>query len=117
MSDREYTEAQLRVCDLYGVNPRPVDPSLRVGVAKNIDTGLWPINGLRHNPQGDTDGWYIWAGGEPSSAPDFFQPLHVRHLRDRCPMVLPYLVLPPGWRFLIAPGHEDVWEDPTLLLP
>jgi hypothetical protein len=32
-----------------------------------------------------------------------------------CPAVLPYLELPPGWRFLIALGHEDVWEDPSLL--
>lgn len=22
---------------------------------------------------------------------------------------------PPGWRFLIAPGHEDVWFDASLL--
>jgi hypothetical protein len=27
---------------------------------------------------------------------------------------MPYLSLPPGWRFLIAPGHEDVWEDQSL---
>ena len=25
--------------------------------------------------------------------------------------------LPPGWRFLIAPGHEDVWYDGSLLDP
>jgi hypothetical protein len=29
--------------------------------------------------------------------------------------VFPYLALPPGWRFLLAPGYEDVWYDPTLL--
>lgn len=34
---------------------------------------------------------------------------------DRCPEVLPYLGLPPGWRFRIAPGHSDVWDDPELL--
>jgi hypothetical protein len=26
-----------------------------------------------------------------------------------------FLGLPPGWRFLIAGEHEDVWEDPSLL--
>lgn len=39
----------------------------------------------------------------------------VAHLRDHAPEVLPYLALPPGWRFLIAPGHEDVWFDEQLL--
>ena len=29
---------------------------------------------------------------------------------------LPYLGLAPGWRFLIAPGYEDVWYDEKLLL-
>ncbi|WP_459213513.1 immunity protein Imm33 domain-containing protein [Paraburkholderia caribensis] len=28
---------------------------------------------------------------------------------------MPYLGLPPGWRFLIAEGYEDVWEDAKLL--
>jgi hypothetical protein len=27
----------------------------------------------------------------------------------------PYLALPPGWRFLIAPDYEDVWFDESLL--
>ncbi|WP_434048948.1 MULTISPECIES: immunity protein Imm33 domain-containing protein [Sorangium] len=26
-----------------------------------------------------------------------------------------FLGLPPGWRFLIADEHEDVWKDPSLL--
>ena len=29
--------------------------------------------------------------------------------------VLPYLGLAPGWRFLLAPGHVDVWFDPATL--
>jgi hypothetical protein len=46
---------------------------------------------------------------------DFFDPLHVSHLDARLPEVVPYLALPPGWRFLLAPGHEDVWYDESLL--
>jgi len=26
-----------------------------------------------------------------------------------------YLGLAPGWRFLVAPNYEDVWEDYDLL--
>jgi len=35
---------------------------LKVGIARNVTSGLMPINGLRHPPEGDTTGWYIWAG-------------------------------------------------------
>ena len=74
-----------------------------------------PINGLRHPPEGDTTGWYIWAGENLSADADFFVPLCVVHLDEWCPEAIPYLGLPPGWRFLIADGHEDVWFDPSLL--
>ena len=43
--------------------------------------------------------------------PDFFDALHVEHLPDWWPEVLPYLALPPVWAFVIAPGYEDVWFD------
>lgn len=115
MRSSVWTKDQIAVCGRYGVDPFTIPADLKVGVARNVKSELLPINGLRHAPEGDTTGWYIWAGEEPSDAPDFFEPLHVRHLVDWCPSVLPYLALPPGWRFLIAPGHEDVWEDPSLV--
>src|SRR6266567_6634911 len=62
-----------------------------------------------------TSGWYIWAGEQLSDDPDFFVPLHVEHLAMSCPAAIPYLALPPGWRFLVAPGYEDVWPDQSLL--
>ena len=86
-----------------------------VGAARNLGTGRFPLNGLRHPPTPTSSGWYLWAGTELSDAPDFFDPLHGVHLTERCPDILPYLALPPGWRFLFAPGHEDVWFDPLLL--
>jgi hypothetical protein len=65
-------------------------------------------------PEGDTTGWYLWSG-ELSQSDDFFEPLHVKHLNERCPEVTPYLGLPAGWRFLLAPNHEDIWYDEALL--
>jgi hypothetical protein len=106
---------QLEVCRRYGVVPVPAPGDMKVGILENVRDGLRPLNGLRHPPTGDTTGWFIWAGEELSDAPDFFRPLHVDHLVDWCPEVIPYLELPPGWRFLLAPGVVDIWLDASLL--
>jgi hypothetical protein len=88
----------------------------KIGISDIALSGAHPINGLRHPPEAGTSGWYIWGGEEFSTAPHFFKPFHIHHLQERCPGVLPYLALPPGWRFLIGPGHEDVWYDSSLLM-
>lgn len=75
----------------------------------------WPLNGLRHPAGHGMNGWYVWRGEELGQADGFFEPLHARHLAEWSPDVMPYLALPCGWRFLLAPGHEDVWYDATLL--
>lgn len=72
-------------------------------------------NGLRQPLKDDTTGCYIWVGEELSDDPNFFNPLHVKHLDQWCPEAIPSLALPPGWRFLFAPEYEDVWKDATLL--
>lgn len=86
-----------------------------MSIARNVHSALWPANGLRHTEEDDTSGWYIPAREDLPDDDDFFAPLHVEHLRQWRPQVLPYLELPPGWRFLIAPGYEDVWFDKDLL--
>lgn len=112
---RDVSADQLAVCHRVGADFVPAPPEAMAGVAVEVGTGRLPLNGLRHPVEGTTCGWYIWAGEEPSEEPDFFQPLHVDHLAERCAAVLPYLGLAPGWRFLIANDHEDVWYDPSLL--
>ncbi|GCD96029.1 immunity protein Imm33 domain-containing protein [Embleya hyalina] len=112
----ETDRKQRQLCSEHQVPWSPPVLGSIVGVARDVGAGGWPINGLRHPIEGTTCGWYLWAGeGEMDQDPDYFQPVHVDHLFDRCPRVLPYLGLPPGWRFLIAPGHSDVWHDPELL--
>ncbi len=107
--------AQKKICKKYEVAYYSSPPYLKVGIALNVRDGIIPINGLRHIPEGDTTGWYIWAGEEFSDDPDFFKPLHVKHLSKWCPKVLKYLGLPPGWRFLVVDDYEDVWHDKSLL--
>jgi hypothetical protein len=106
---------QMAICKKYGAQFQETPCDQKVGVALNVRDGVVPINGLRHAPTGGTSGWYIWAGGEPSAADDFFKPLHASHLKEWCPQVIKYLGLSPGWRFLIVNDHEDVWFDPDLL--
>ena len=106
---------QKEVCQQYGSVYLPCGDYLKVGISKDFDGRKFPINGLRHPPQGDTTGWYIWSGEEFSTDPDFFVPLHSIHLNERCPQVMKFLGLGVGWRFLFAPGQEDVWFDPNLL--
>ena len=107
--------AQASVCERFGVVPAPTQVGDRVGISPNVLSGLLPINALRHRAENDTSGWYIWAGEELSDDPSFFVALHVEHLEEWCPGILPYLALPPGYRVLLAPEFEDVWFDQALL--
>jgi hypothetical protein len=112
----EPSRDQREVCARFSVTPDVPNDNSKLGIALNVRDGeAWPLNGLRHPPEQDTNGWYIWAGEEPDEADDFFQPLHVLHVAEWRPQALPYLALPAGWRFLLAPGHEDVWFDASLL--
>ena len=98
-----------------GLRPQAVSPVQLAGVARDAVQGFWPLNGLRHTPSGDYSGWFLWGGPSLSDAPDYFQPQYIGHLAEALAEILPYLDLPPGWRFLIAPGYEDVWFDESLL--
>ncbi|WP_266226637.1 MULTISPECIES: hypothetical protein [Paraburkholderia] len=108
-------EQQRAVCQRFRTQFSACDMHLKLGVSLNVKSGVRPLNGMRINADRGTNGWFIWAGETFSQDPDFFVPLHGEHLKEWAPLALPYLALPPGWRFLIAEGYEDVWEDLTLL--
>lgn len=109
------TIQQQALCNQHGVEWCEAQSELKLGIALATLDGRMPVNGLRHPPEGDTTGWYLWAGEQWSDDPDFFQPLCVAHLEQYCPLALKYLGLPPGWRFLTDGTHEDVWYDAALL--
>lgn len=100
---------QAAVCARFGVALDVPAAGDKVGIALGSLRSR-PLHALRHSPGNGTCGWYVWAG-DISEAPDFFSPLHVSHLHEHVPELLPYLGLPPGWRVLLAPGHEDVWYE------
>ena len=115
MNDSVHRTAQRELCRKYNAEFLSSPCDYKIGVSQTVRKGLVPINGLRHPPEGDTTGWYIYAGETLSEAPDFFKPIHVEHLEDWCPQAIRYLGLAPGWRFLIDGDYEDVWFDRSLL--
>ncbi len=111
-------DIQKEICNKYGFKFEPCDLDLKVGVSIDIkEKGIsMPIHALRHPAQGDTTGWYIWSG-DYNEDEDFFKPMHASHLKEHCPLILPYLGLASGCRVLIAENgnYVDVWEDLSLL--
>lgn len=99
---------QQDICRKYGMTP--VAPESMVAVAIS-SIGQMPIYGTRIElPEGGNVSWFVHCG-EHSSAADFYKPLHVEHLKERLPLVLKYLYLPPGSKFIIDnQGYEDVWQ-------
>ncbi|MDQ1818162.1 hypothetical protein RBA41_33175 [Massilia sp. CCM 9210] len=105
------TKLQSALCEKYGSEFLPPDPALKLGLARQTLRSM-PISGVRICPENGTSGWYIY-GGDHSDAADFYSPLHHSHLSVELPMVIPYLALAPGFRFIIDDeGYEDVWYEP-----
>lgn len=104
---------QRDICQRFGAEFTPPEPDQKVGIALNTLTSD-PLHAVRISSGNGTCGWYIYSG-EHSTDPDFYQSLHVAHLNEYCPSIVPYLALPSGWRVMLAPDYEDVWFDGGLL--
>jgi len=115
LNESEIRLNQKEVCKKFKTSFCECSLDLKVGLSKGARDGLIPLNGLRHTPDQGTTGWYIYAGLEFSSDDGFFEPIHAAHLITSAPHLLQYLGLPPGWRFLLAENHEDIWFDESLL--
>tara|TARA_B110001452_G_C15179037_1_gene409570 strand:- start:366 stop:716 length:351 start_codon:yes stop_codon:yes gene_type:complete len=114
MINKEIELHRRNICNKFKASYLESPDQCKVGISLNVKDNIVPINGLRHPPQGDSTGWYIWAG-EYSEDTDFFKPLHVCHLKDWSDVIDQFLGLGPGWRFLIAGDYIDVWYDESLL--
>ena len=92
----------------------PLDPKSTLGFALSTE-GKRPINGLRHRPVNNTNGWYVWCREDSSASAEFFSPLCVEHIYKNHPELIGALRLAPGFRFVIAGDYVDVWYNESLL--
>jgi hypothetical protein len=112
--DESFRTRQTEFCKRNDYNCDITAEHEKLGFAKQT-LGQTPINGLRHPREDGTSGWFIWCGEEFSTDDHFFDPLHAAHLQEYCPAVIELLGLPPGFRFLKAGDHLDIWFDESLL--
>ncbi len=108
-------DIQRSICRRFGATFDPPQPRSRLGIALQT-MGRVPIHGVRIPITPPACGWYVWAGDTWSAEPDFYQPLCVDHLETHCNGALPFLALPPGWRFLTdGKGYSEAWFDEDVL--
>ncbi|MGY5766295.1 immunity protein Imm33 domain-containing protein [Brachybacterium sp. DNPG3] len=98
------------MCRRFGLAETVPEPKVALALSS---IGATPVYGTRIAlEEGDDVSWFLHCG-EYSEAADFYQPVHLEHLPELLPIVLPYLRLPPGARFIIdADGYVDVWLEP-----
>lgn len=105
---------QKRICRMYRTEYTPPEPGSNLGIALST-MEQEPIEGVRLQVEKGTCGWYI-HGGEYLAADDFCDSLCVDHVFERCRLALPFLGLPPGWRFRTdTEGTFEAWFDAAVL--
>ena len=105
------------ICSAYGSRFMPPAPLDKVAVALGT-VGQQPLNARRVSPERGACGWYIWGGegGGRSGHPGFFQTIPVAHLLERCPQMMPFLALAPGWRVRLAADGLEI-KPPHAVAP
>ena len=103
-------EIQQRICAKHCAPFFECSDDDRAGIAL-ASLKSEPIYGARERNEDGTTSWYVW-GGPYSTVEDFFQPICAGHIRELLPEAVPYLALPPGYKFIIdRSGFEDVWLE------
>lgn len=111
---RDQIQDQRQICIKNGALPNPPRHSDTLHIARKT-VGMLPINGLRRPSKNGDCGWYIWCGYEPPEESEFFQEMELTPFLKKMPELEKFLALPPGYRFLLAGAHVEVWYDSGLL--
>ena len=112
------TRSPREICAAFGSDFVPPAPLDKVAVALNtLDQS--PLNARRVSPERGACGWYVWGGegGSRSRTAGFFQTLQVAHLLERCPQIIPFLGLAPGWRVRLTEMGPEITPPHALPPP
>ncbi len=86
----------------------PVSHSL-MAISWLFNPAVPPFVGTRGDPKHKSSGWHLWSGDpHDDSRLDRHNLVHAHHLVDALPEIAPYLALPSGYSFAIAPGTEQL---------
>lgn len=111
------SDAQFAICKKLKVKPQRPWAFGRALMGGSLQPDVWPVYGVRSLPRPDRGdcGWTFWTGDSDMSRAakkSKFEIIEVQAIGDRCPAVVPYLALPPGWAFVLGPdGSADVYEN------
>ncbi len=98
------------VCLRCGSQCRFIDEETMVAIAAST-IGNSPVYGVRLEAAPGAVEWFLWCG-EHRDDVDFYAPYHAKHLVEMLPLVVPYLALEPGFKFIVDDaGYEDVWRE------
>lgn len=103
------TRSPQEICTAHASPFVPPSPLDKVAVALNT-LEHQPLNARRITPERGICGWYIWGGkgGRHARAAGFFETLPVAHLLERCPQIMPFLALGPGWRVSLGVHGPEI---------
>ncbi|MGV3620670.1 MAG: immunity protein Imm33 domain-containing protein [Archangium sp.] len=111
------SDAQFAICKKKKVKPQRPWAFGRALMGGSLQPDVWPVYGVRSHPRPDRGdcGWTFWTGDSDMSRAakkSKFEIIEVQAIGERCPAVVPYLALPPGWAFVLGPdGYADVYEN------
>ncbi len=98
------------ICLRYGSQCCFIDEGTMVAIAAST-IGNSPVYGVRLEAAPGAIEWFLWCG-EHRDDVDFYAPYHAKHITEMLPLVVPYLALEPGFKFIVDDaGYEDVWRE------
>ena len=94
-------EKEFEICQRFGSSVQTPEPDQKVGIALST-LSLKPLNALRHQPEGETCGWYIWGGKND---------LKTQHFSNRCTFRIYQNIVCSYCRISLLPlGSEFYWH-------
>ncbi len=101
---------QKKICKKFGLSYEPCDGEQFLYISSNIKDGNMPIEGKRYIEEDDFCGWYIWSGEEPNEK-DLYDKVIVNDINEYSDVLIKFLWLEHGTRFLIEEGYINAEFD------